>query len=213
MPVSPNKTMLPPIWVVSCDNQSRRKPLFLKTASALESPAGSGATIASVTRTSRRVRAGTGRTRGSSRRSSPGRRGTRTRPGGLLGRGARAGRGGPQAGSAGPDPDPAGRDRLGAGVAQLVDEFLDATAVDVAADRDHDTWTTDRIEPGIGPDPLQVGGDLVDRDVAARPVRGQGRELHFERRPLATHLVVAGVEVRAKDRQVLRRQLGQARAQ
>ena len=35
----------------------------------------------------------------------------------------------------------------------------------------------------------------------------------LERRSLATQLIVAGVEVRDQDRQVLRRQLGQARAQ
>ena len=38
----------------------------------------------------------------------------------------------------GHDPDAAGRDRLGSGVAQLVDELLDATAVDGATDRDRD---------------------------------------------------------------------------
>ena len=34
MTVSPNRTMLPPIWVAACDSQSRRNPPFRKTASA-----------------------------------------------------------------------------------------------------------------------------------------------------------------------------------
>ena len=33
MTVSPNRTMLPPIWVAACDSQRRRKPPFRKTAS------------------------------------------------------------------------------------------------------------------------------------------------------------------------------------
>ena len=45
-----------------------------------------------------------------------------------------------------------------------------------------DAGTADRVEPGVRPDALEVGGDLVDRHVAARLVRGQRRELDLERR-------------------------------
>ena len=41
MMVSPNRTMLPPIWVDACDSQRRRNPLLRKTASGPAS-AGSG---------------------------------------------------------------------------------------------------------------------------------------------------------------------------
>ena len=58
---------------------------------------------------------------------------------------------------AGDDPDAADRDRLGAGVAQLVDQLLDARPVDRAADRDRHARAGDRVEPGVGPDALQVG--------------------------------------------------------
>ena len=34
MTVSPNRTMLPPIWVAACDSQRRRNPAFRKTLSA-----------------------------------------------------------------------------------------------------------------------------------------------------------------------------------
>ena len=77
----------------------------------------------------------------------------------------------------GDDPDRTRRDRLGAGVAQLVDELLDARPVDRAADRDRHARAADRVEPGVRPDALEVGRDLVDRDVAARAVRLERGEL------------------------------------
>ena len=65
----------------------------------------------------------------------------------------RAGRAGDD--DTGHDPDRADGDRLGAGVAQLVDELLDALPVDRAADRDRDARAADRIEPGVGADALR----------------------------------------------------------
>ena len=101
-------------------------------------------------------------------------------------------------------------DRLGARVAQLVDELLDALPVDRAADRDRHAGAADRIEPGVGADALEVGGDLVDRDVAARRgSRWSVASSSWSDRALAPELVVARVEVRHEDRQVLRRQLGE----
>ena len=53
------------------------------------------------------------------------------------------------------------------GVAQLVDEVLDARTVDRTADDDRDAGPGRRIDPGVQPDPPQVGAQLVDRHVAA----------------------------------------------
>ena len=61
------------------------------------------------------------------------------------------------------DPDVLDRDRLGAGVAQLVQELLDRRRVDRAADRDLDARAGDGIEPGPGPDPAEVRLELADR--------------------------------------------------
>ena len=43
MTVSPNRTMLPPIWVAACDSQRRRNARFRKTASAPGGPVEAGA--------------------------------------------------------------------------------------------------------------------------------------------------------------------------
>ena len=55
MTVSPKRTMFPPIWVAACDSQRRRNPLLRKTASGPPSD-GSGAVVATVTRSGRRRR-------------------------------------------------------------------------------------------------------------------------------------------------------------
>ena len=115
---------------------------------------------------------------------------------------------------AGHDPDVADRDRLGAGVAQLVDELLDRVAVDRPVDRD-DRRPARR--PAVEPDQARTRSrsalDLVDRHVAARrrPRRAASSWL-LERRDLLAQLVVAGREVGDEHGQVLRRQLGEARS-
>ncbi len=76
-------------------------------------------------------------------------------------------------------------------------------------DRDRDAGPGHRVEAGVRPHPLEVGGELVDRDVAARAVLDERLELLVEHRDLAPELVVAGVEVRDEHRQVLRGQLGE----
>ena len=65
------------------------------------------------------------------------------------------------------DPDVLDRDRLGAGVAELVDQVLDVRRADRAADRDRDAVAGDRVEPGPGADPVEVGLDLAT-EVAPR---------------------------------------------
>ena len=56
MTVSPNRTMLPPIWVDACDSQRRRKPPFWKTASGPSSVRlGQAPAASSVTRQRPRV--------------------------------------------------------------------------------------------------------------------------------------------------------------
>ena len=55
MTVSPNRTMLPPIWVAACDSQRRRNPPLRKTASGPAS-GGSAVDVAAVTRPGRRAR-------------------------------------------------------------------------------------------------------------------------------------------------------------
>ena len=112
---------------------------------------------------------------------------------------------------AGHHPDRSDGDRLGPGVAQLVDELLDTRSVDRAVDRDRDPGSGDRIEPGVGADPLQIGADLVDRDVATRAVLDERRQLPVERGRFRTQVIVAVVEVGHQDGQVLRGQLGKAR--
>ena len=109
------------------------------------------------------------------------------------------------------EPHAGDRDRLGAGVAQLVDQLLDAGPVDRAADRDGHAGAgrpgRARRRPGRG------GGRRGSRRPTASPRAwpfGERRELALERGDLAAQLVVAGVEVGHEDRQVLRRQLREA---
>ena len=69
-----------------------------------------------------------------------------------------------------------------------------------------------RIDAGVQPDAAQVGAQLVDRHLAALGVVGQGRQLALQAGDLAAQLVVAVVEVRDEDRQLLRGQPGERRA-
>ena len=86
-----------------------------------------------------------------------------------------------------------------------------AAAVDRPADRHHDTAACHRGQPGVRPDPLELGAQVVDRDLAARLVLGQRGQVALQGGDLAPKLVVAPVQVGHEDRQVLRRELGERR--
>ena len=81
--------------------------------------------------------------------------------------------GGPTATTPGTSRTPPRRHRLGARVAELVDQVLEARAVDRAADRDRHAGTGDRVQARVGADAPEVGADLVDRGLAAVLVRGE----------------------------------------
>src|SRR3954466_14103454 len=60
------------------------------------------------------------------------------------------------------DPDVLDGDGLGAGVVQLVDDVLRALTRDLAAYRDRDAGSADRLEARPGADPREVAPDVVD---------------------------------------------------
>ncbi len=102
------------------------------------------------------------------------------------------------------EPRPGQRDGLGARVAQLVDEIFHAGTVDGAADGDDDPGTRCRIDARVEPHAAQVGAQLIDGGVTTLRVLDKGREVALERGDLASQLVVAVIEVRDEDGEVLR---------
>src|SRR5689334_3809611 len=109
----------------------------------------------------------------------------------------------------GHDPDIVDRHRLGTRVAQLVDEILQATAVDRPVHQDRDTRTGRRVDARVQPDAAQVRAQLIDRRVAALIVLAEHRELPLERGDLTAELVITVVEIADQDGQVLRGQPGE----
>ncbi len=81
---------------------------------------------------------------------------------------------------AGHDPGTAGPDRLGSGVAQLVEQLLHPRTVDRTADRDGHARTPDRVKPGIRPNSPQIGAQLVHGGLAACPVLVECGELDLQ---------------------------------
>ena len=94
------------------------------------------------------------------------------------------------------DAHAADRGRLGAGVAQLVEQQLDGVAGDGTADRDPDPGAGHRQDAGPAEHAVEVGPDLRGRRVAAGDRRGHGLALALQGRDLLAQLVVAGRDVR-----------------
>src|SRR4029079_8478064 len=107
------------------------------------------------------------------------------------------------------DPDVVDRDRLGAGIMELVDHVPDVRRPDRSADRDRDAVAGARVEPGPAADAFQGGADLRDRGRAAGPAQLERVELALQPGDLAAQPVVVRVQVADKQRQVLGRERAQ----
>ena len=99
--------------------------------------------------------------------------------------------------------DAVDRDRLGAGVAQLVDQVLDRWTVDRPVDGHRYARPDDGVQARVRADRPELVPDLPERHNAAVRVGRKGRQVTFERGDLLATLVEAGVEVGHEDRQVL----------
>src|SRR6267142_2530877 len=111
----------------------------------------------------------------------------------------------------GHDPGAVHGDRLGASVAELVEQVLDAVATDRAPDHDRDPLPRHGREPGPGADPGEGGRERIHCRLTAVAGVLQLRLLALEIRYLGAQLVVAGGEIRDQLGQVRCRQRGQAR--
>ena len=99
--------------------------------------------------------------------------------------------------------DAVDRDRLGAGVAQLVDQVLDGGTIDRPVHGHRHARPDDGIEARVRADRPELVPDLPERHDAAIRIGRKGRQVAFERRDLLAALVESGVEVGHEDRQVL----------
>ena len=59
------------------------------------------------------------------------------------------------------------------GIPQFVDQLLDAGPIDRAADRDDDPAPHDGRQAGVGADALELGAQVVHRDLAPGLVLGE----------------------------------------
>jgi len=99
--------------------------------------------------------------------------------------------------------DAVDRHRLGAGVAQLVDQVLDRGPVNWPVHGHRDARPDDRVEARVRADRRELVADLAKRYDAAVLVGREGRKVALERGDLLATLVEAGVEVGHEDREVL----------